>query len=91
MQIAMRSPHTNLEFQKTFSLPPEEFLINDFTCHLKRKMLTQVYLLLHVCPYCSSALQWASPHSFPNTCGDKSGFSIVKLKSRLQPNCLLRL
>ncbi|XP_051203659.1 C2 and GRAM domain-containing protein At1g03370 [Lolium perenne] len=45
-KIAMRSPHTNLEFQKTFSLPPEEFLINDFTCHLKRKMLTQGRLFL---------------------------------------------
>lgn len=45
-KIAMRSPHTNLEFQKIFSLPPEEFLINDFTCHLKRKMLTQGRLFL---------------------------------------------
>ena len=42
LQIAVRSPHANLAFQKIFSLPPEEFLINDFTCHLKRKMLTQV-------------------------------------------------
>ncbi|CAM0914018.1 unnamed protein product [Alopecurus aequalis] len=45
-KIAMRSPNTNLEFQKIFSLPPEEFLINDFTCHLKRKMLTQGRLFL---------------------------------------------
>lgn len=45
-KIAVRSPHTNLEFQKIFSLPPEEFLINDFTCHLKRKMLTQGRLFL---------------------------------------------
>ncbi|XP_044961910.1 C2 and GRAM domain-containing protein At1g03370 isoform X2 [Hordeum vulgare subsp. vulgare] len=45
-KIAMRSPHTNLEFQKIFALPPEEFLINDFTCHLKRKMLTQGRLFL---------------------------------------------
>uniref|UniRef100_A0ACD5ZVM5 Uncharacterized protein n=1 Tax=Avena sativa TaxID=4498 RepID=A0ACD5ZVM5_AVESA len=45
-KIAMRSPHTNSEFQKIFSLPPEEFLINDFTCHLKRKMLTQGRLFL---------------------------------------------
>ncbi|NP_001317500.1 C2 and GRAM domain-containing protein At1g03370 isoform X1 [Zea mays] len=45
-KIAMRSPHTNLAFQKIFSLPPEEFLINDFTCHLKRKMLTQGRIFL---------------------------------------------
>jgi len=45
-KIAMRSPHTNLAFQKIFSLPPEEFLINYFTCHLKRKMLTQGRLFL---------------------------------------------
>lgn len=45
-KIAVRSPHTNLAFQKIFSLPPEEFLINDFTCHLKRKMLTQGRLFL---------------------------------------------
>ncbi|RLN11459.1 C2 and GRAM domain-containing protein [Panicum miliaceum] len=45
-KIAVRSPHANLAFQKIFSLPPEEFLINDFTCHLKRKMLTQGRLFL---------------------------------------------
>uniref|UniRef100_A0A0E0HPA7 C2 and GRAM domain-containing protein n=1 Tax=Oryza nivara TaxID=4536 RepID=A0A0E0HPA7_ORYNI len=45
-KIAVRSPHTNSAFQKIFSLPPEEFLINDFTCHLKRKMLTQGRLFL---------------------------------------------
>ncbi|KAL6596603.1 hypothetical protein ACP70R_047246 [Stipagrostis hirtigluma subsp. patula] len=45
-KIAVRSPHTNSGFQKIFSLPPEEFLINDFTCHLKRKMLTQGRLFL---------------------------------------------
>ncbi|XP_066371177.1 C2 and GRAM domain-containing protein At1g03370-like [Miscanthus floridulus] len=45
-KIAMRSPHTNLAFQKIFSLPPDEFLINDFTCYLKRKMLTQGRLFL---------------------------------------------
>ncbi|KAG8076101.1 hypothetical protein GUJ93_ZPchr0006g40923 [Zizania palustris] len=45
-KIVVRSPHTNSAFQKIFSLPPEEFLINDFTCHLKRKMLTQGRLFL---------------------------------------------
>ncbi|KAF8779134.1 hypothetical protein HU200_002807 [Digitaria exilis] len=45
-KITVRSPHANLAFQKIFSLPPEEFLINDFTCHLKRKMLTQGRLFL---------------------------------------------
>ncbi|KAK7363875.1 hypothetical protein VNO77_06035 [Canavalia gladiata] len=40
-KISMRSPQTNSAFQKLFGLPPEEFLINDFTCHLKRKMPLQ--------------------------------------------------
>ncbi|KAK9134086.1 hypothetical protein Scep_013614 [Stephania cephalantha] len=40
-KINVRSPQTNSAFQKLFVLPPEEFLINDFTCHLKRKMLLQ--------------------------------------------------
>ncbi|KAJ1400371.1 VASt domain [Sesbania bispinosa] len=40
-KISLRSPQTNSAFQKLFGLPPEEFLINDFTCHLKRKMPLQ--------------------------------------------------
>ncbi|XAR73394.1 hypothetical protein NMG60_11007347 [Bertholletia excelsa] len=40
-KIRQRSPQTNSAFQKLFGLPPEEFLINDFTCHLKRKMPLQ--------------------------------------------------
>ncbi|XLS79160.1 hypothetical protein HN51_063385 [Arachis hypogaea] len=45
-KITMRSPQTNSAFQKLFKLPPEEFLINDFTCHLKRKMPLQGRLFL---------------------------------------------
>ncbi|KAF8409771.1 hypothetical protein HHK36_005850 [Tetracentron sinense] len=45
-KINPRSPQTNSAFQKLFTLPPEEFLINDFTCHLKRKMPLQGRLLL---------------------------------------------
>ncbi|AES64583.2 putative C2 domain, GRAM domain-containing protein [Medicago truncatula] len=45
-KINMRSPQTNSAFQKLFALPPEEFLINDFTCHLKRKMPLQGRLFL---------------------------------------------
>ncbi|MQL67970.1 hypothetical protein Taro_000238 [Colocasia esculenta] len=45
-KINLRSPQTNSTFQKLFSLPPEEFLINDFTCHLKRKMPMQGRLFL---------------------------------------------
>ncbi|KAJ4763955.1 C2 calcium/lipid-binding and GRAM domain containing protein [Rhynchospora pubera] len=45
-KINIRSPQTNSAFQKIFGLPPEEFLINDFTCHLKRKMRTQGRLFL---------------------------------------------
>ncbi|XP_057499238.1 C2 and GRAM domain-containing protein At1g03370-like [Actinidia eriantha] len=45
-KIRLRSPQTNSAFQKLFGLPPEEFLINDFTCHLKRKMPVQGRLFL---------------------------------------------
>ncbi|KAG6639193.1 hypothetical protein CIPAW_10G083300 [Carya illinoinensis] len=45
-KMNVRSPQTNLAFQKLFGLPPEEFLINDFTCHLKRKMPLQGRLFL---------------------------------------------
>ncbi|PKA60318.1 C2 and GRAM domain-containing protein [Apostasia shenzhenica] len=45
-KINVRSPQTNSAFQKLFGLPPEEFLINDFTCHLKRKMPVQGRLFL---------------------------------------------
>ncbi|OVA19744.1 C2 calcium-dependent membrane targeting [Macleaya cordata] len=45
-KINVRSPQTNSAFQKLFGLPPEEFLINDFTCHLKRKMILQGRLFL---------------------------------------------
>lgn len=41
-----RSPHKNSTFQKLFGLPPEEFLIKDFMCHLKRKMPLQGRLFL---------------------------------------------
>ncbi|XP_073061559.1 C2 and GRAM domain-containing protein At1g03370-like isoform X1 [Primulina eburnea] len=46
LQIRVRSPQTNSAFQKLFGLPPEEFLINDFACHLKRKMPLQGRLFL---------------------------------------------
>ncbi|WOK95248.1 hypothetical protein Cni_G03955 [Canna indica] len=45
-KINLRSPQTNSGFQKLFGLPPEEFLINDFSCHLKRKMPLQGRLFL---------------------------------------------
>ncbi|WOL12096.1 C2 and GRAM domain-containing protein [Canna indica] len=45
-KIALRSPRTNAAFQKLFGLPQEEFLINDFICHLKRKMTTRGSLFL---------------------------------------------
>ncbi|KAI9123988.1 hypothetical protein K1719_005288 [Acacia pycnantha] len=40
-KINLRSPQSNSAFQKIFGLPPEEFLISAFTCHLKRKMPMQ--------------------------------------------------
>ncbi|KAI4371606.1 hypothetical protein MLD38_009934 [Melastoma candidum] len=45
-KLNVRSPQTNSAFQKLFGLQPEEFLINDFTCHLKRKMPLQGRLFL---------------------------------------------
>ncbi|XP_019183991.1 PREDICTED: C2 and GRAM domain-containing protein At1g03370-like isoform X2 [Ipomoea nil] len=47
-KIKLRSPQTNSAFQKLFHLPPEEFLINDFSCQLKRKMPLQGRLFLSV-------------------------------------------
>ncbi|PWA38192.1 C2 calcium/lipid-binding and GRAM domain containing protein [Artemisia annua] len=40
-KLNVKSPHRNSMFQKLFSLPPEEFLISDFSCSLKRKMPLQ--------------------------------------------------
>ncbi|KAB5525037.1 hypothetical protein DKX38_022786 [Salix brachista] len=45
-KLSLRSPHRNSTFQNLFGLPPEEFLINDFTCHLKRKMPLQGRIFL---------------------------------------------
>ncbi|XP_077214819.1 C2 and GRAM domain-containing protein At1g03370-like [Tasmannia lanceolata] len=45
-KIHLRSHQTNSAFQKLFGLPPEEFLINDFTCHLKRRLPLQGRLFL---------------------------------------------
>ncbi|XP_022994573.1 C2 and GRAM domain-containing protein At5g50170-like [Cucurbita maxima] len=41
-----RSPYRNSTFQKLFGLPAEEFLVSDFTCSLRRKMLLQGRLFL---------------------------------------------
>ncbi|CAA6670110.1 unnamed protein product [Spirodela intermedia] len=45
-KISLRSPQSNFAFQKLFGLPSEEFLINDFTCYLKRRMPLQGRLFL---------------------------------------------
>ncbi|KAL4347535.1 hypothetical protein GQ457_17G019330 [Hibiscus cannabinus] len=45
-KLNLRSPHKNSTFQKLFGLPPEEFLISDFTCQLKRKLPVQGRLFL---------------------------------------------
>lgn len=42
MQVVKRSAQKNGSFQKLFSLPAEEFLINDFACAIERKILIQV-------------------------------------------------
>ncbi|KAJ9677869.1 hypothetical protein PVL29_022696 [Vitis rotundifolia] len=45
-KITLQSPHRNSTFLALFGLPPEEFLINDFTCYLKRKVPLQVLLMV---------------------------------------------
>ncbi|MED6170371.1 hypothetical protein PIB30_030223 [Stylosanthes scabra] len=45
-KLNLRSPQRNSTFQKLFGLPPEEFLIKDFTCYLKRKMPLQGRMFL---------------------------------------------
>ncbi|KAF0935320.1 hypothetical protein E2562_032028 [Oryza meyeriana var. granulata] len=45
-KMHLRSAQTNSAFRKLFSLPPEEFLIDDFTCYLKRKMPLQGRIFL---------------------------------------------
>ncbi|XP_030941155.1 C2 and GRAM domain-containing protein At5g50170 isoform X1 [Quercus lobata] len=45
-KLNLRSPHKNSTFQKLFGLPPEEFLISDYACSLKRKMHLQGKLFL---------------------------------------------
>ncbi|CAN4085979.1 unnamed protein product [Withania somnifera] len=44
--LNLQSPHKNSTFQKIFGLPPEEFLINDYSCSLKRKMPLQGRIFL---------------------------------------------
>ncbi|KMT10701.1 hypothetical protein BVRB_5g118100 [Beta vulgaris subsp. vulgaris] len=45
-KLNLRSPHKNSSFQKLFNLPPEEFLIKDYSCSLRRKMPLQGRLFL---------------------------------------------
>ncbi|CAN4085978.1 unnamed protein product [Withania somnifera] len=45
-KLNLQSPHKNSTFQKIFGLPPEEFLINDYSCSLKRKMPLQGRIFL---------------------------------------------
>lgn len=45
-KIARSSLQKNASFQRLFSLPAEEFLVNDFSCSLKRKLLLQGRLFL---------------------------------------------
>ncbi|XP_062191387.1 C2 and GRAM domain-containing protein At1g03370-like isoform X3 [Phragmites australis] len=45
-KMTLRSPRTNTAFQELFCLPAEEFLINSFTCYLKRKLHAQGHLFL---------------------------------------------
>jgi hypothetical protein len=44
-KVLKRSAQRNSSFQKLFSLPAEEFLINDFACAIKRKIPIQVVIV----------------------------------------------
>lgn len=55
LQVNKRSAQRNTNFQKLFSLPVEEFLINDFACAIKRKILIQVRLKLSLYPIIASS------------------------------------
>lgn len=50
LQVNKRSAQRNSNFQKLFSLPVEEFLINDFACAIKRKIPIQVRFKLSLYP-----------------------------------------
>lgn len=45
-KLNLQSPHRNSTFQKIFGLPPDEFLISDFMCSLKRKMPLRGHLYI---------------------------------------------
>lgn len=45
-KIVRRSPQRTTQFQKLFSVPPEEFLVNDYACAIKRKIPIQGRLFL---------------------------------------------
>ncbi|XVE56343.1 hypothetical protein DITRI_Ditri04bG0001700 [Diplodiscus trichospermus] len=45
-KLNLRSPQKNSTFQKLFGLPPEEFLVSDFTCQLRRKLPVRGRLFL---------------------------------------------
>ncbi|KAH9626909.1 hypothetical protein KSS87_014970 [Heliosperma pusillum] len=45
-KLNLRSPQKNSAFQKLFALPPEEFLIKDYSCSLRRKLHLQGRLFL---------------------------------------------
>ncbi|XP_024372049.1 C2 and GRAM domain-containing protein At1g03370 isoform X2 [Physcomitrium patens] len=46
IKVVKRSAQKNGSFQKLFALPAEEFLINDFACAIKKKILIQGRLFL---------------------------------------------
>jgi len=54
MQASRRSSQRNESFQKLFSVPPEEFLYNDFACAVKRRILIQVRHSLLIWYKCTS-------------------------------------
>lgn len=56
LQLNLRSPHKNSTFQILFGLPPEEFLISDFTCYLRRKLPVQVLITISMSLHVITAL-----------------------------------
>ena len=61
MQVVKRSAQKNGSFQKLFALPAEEFLINDFACAIKKKILIQVCLF---CPSANASVKFMEHNLF---------------------------
>ncbi len=67
LQVLKRSAQRNSSFQKLFSLPAEEFLINDFACAIKRKIPIQVVIVSVLFEVLEKHLDTGENISLPST------------------------